>query len=583
MFRCQRLIPRAVLAATAVSTLVAGVTGVGGVAHAAATTVRITGVAGQQTTLVLLPTRGAALNVTPAGNGNFSINVPSSTLQGASLQVVKSGRYVGPVTLAYARNRGYLRFGRVANGATLNLGALDVLLQQGWAKFHVPVNPQFVDATHPVVVDANGKPRGAGKLGLVTKQTVAGKLGAAASDPCTPGAPETGPGGDCDGDGIPNAADVDDNGNMTLDMTDPASAQTTAQVSPWAQLYLGMTNTLNANAGALTPDKIATTLGGVNTFGVNFFIDDHYFNGATPDNVSVNCGAIVWCNSSTGTAYVSGMNETPGFSSTPWKDYQGATWTNGVETPLAHPAQHNGLYHMTRPGTPPLSVWVAGVQPRDGANTLNDLVPGQMLGLDLTKNGVTTEMMMTLNPYPVTVPALKDFSTTGSEASNVDYTSEAPAGSWFNPIAVGSDGLVHFDFWRPQRLALQGESGQFRDLGHLHYGMVLSGGGQEIGCSSDANSGYYPSVGSSFNRTPDTGPWAMNLWPLTDKAGDATVDASSTLSFTIDIRRCLTDHNVVIPPDGLDVWTSLTAAGEFLSGGANRAVQQVKLHVPAAS
>src|SRR5205085_55022 len=143
------------------------------------------------------------------------------------------------------------------------------------------------------------------------------------------------------------------------------------------------------------------------------------------------------------------------FVAQPWKDYGGEVWTNGTESALAHPAAHNGLFKMVRDS---FSFWVAGVQPRDGANTLTDLVPGQMLGLDTRIGTTTTEIPMTLSPYSVTVPALKAVSAGGNTLTDVDYTSEAPAGSFANPVVLDTDGTVNMQFYRPQRLALPGEA-----------------------------------------------------------------------------------------------------------------------------
>jgi hypothetical protein len=555
-----------------------------GTAGAAATTMVIKGklsVANPtQVKVLFLPTSAAAKVASVSSTGTFSLTVKASTTSGASLQLVKAGRYLGPVTLRYANRVGYLRFGALAAGTTLDLHTISVSVTGGFAKL-VTQLPTTRLATKRVVVGLDGKPRGAGRLGLVSKQSVASVHSAGVvamtANPCSQGATENGSGGDCDGDGVPNAVDVDDNGNMSLDMTDPTSSRTSAQLVPWSTLYLGMQNALNASKGEVTAEDIAATIGGENIFAVNFFIQQFSFGSVNPDAVWINCGSIAWCNTSTGTAHVGGMSETPGFTDQAWKDYGGEDWNNGVATPLDHPAAHNGLFRMHRDQG---FVWVAGVQPRDGANALTELVPGQILGLDARVGSTTTEIPMALSPYPVTVPAVKAVGGGGATPTDVDYTELDPMGSWNNPVVVDGDGTVSLDFWRPQRLTLPGESGQFRDLGRLHYGMVLNAGGPEIGCSSDATTGYYNSVApTSLHRTPETGEWAMNLWPLTDTTGDSTTNPDNLLSFTLDVRRCLTDNGVTIPDEGLDVNASLTAASEMMTGGANRAVQQLRLHV----
>jgi hypothetical protein len=524
-----------------------------------------------QLKVLFLPTSAPAKLASVSSTGTFSLSVKASTTSGASLQLVKAGRYLGPVTLRYANRVGYLRFGALTAGTTLDLHTISVSVTGSFARL-VTQLPTTRLSTKRVVVGLDGKPRGAGRLGLVSKQTVSSVHSAGvvalATNPCSQGASENNSGGDCDGDGVPNAVDVDDNGNMSLDMTDPTSSQTSAQLVPWSTLYLGMQNTLNASVADVTPEAIAATIGGENIFAVNFFIQQFSFGNVNPDAVWINCGTIAWCNLSTGTAYVGGMSETPGFTEQPWKDYGGEDWNDGVNTPLAHPAAHNGLFKMHRQQG---FVWVAGVQPRDGANALTELVPGQILGLDTRVGSTMTEIPMALSPYPVTVPAVKAVGAGGTGPTDVDYAEQDPTGSWNNPVVVDGDGTLSLDFWRPQRLTLPGESGQFRDLGRLHYGIVLNAGGPEIGCSSDATTGYYNSVApTSLHRTPETGEWAMNLWPLTDTTGDSATNPENLLSFTLDVRRCLTDNAVTIPEEGLDVNASLTAASEMMTGGANR-------------
>ncbi len=59
----------------------------------------------------------------------------------------------------------------------------------------------------------------------------------------------------------------------------------------------------------------------------------------------------------------------------------------------------------------------------------------------------------------------------------------------------------------------------------------------------------------------------------------ATTPAINALSITLNLRACLAAHNVTIPGGGLDVMATLRAAGEMMSGGANRAAQSLRIHI----
>jgi hypothetical protein len=106
--------------------------------------------------------------------------------------------------------------------------------------------------------------------------------------------------------------------------------------------------------------------------------------------------------------------------------------------------------------------------------------------------------------------------------------------------------------------------------------------GREIGCSSAESAGYYTDLSSNFARTPDpVNEFAMNLWPLTDTRLDRPTSPDNVVGFTLDVRKCLAEQPtpVVIPDGGADVRVSLVAAGEQLTGGANRATQSFVLHL----
>jgi hypothetical protein len=124
--------------------------------------------------------------------GNFELVPPARTV---TLHLLGStGRYLGPVVVAGSGNRAVVR---VRAGA--KLGTLRV--RDGWARAGRKVPPRRRGRGRPARAHA-GVPIGAGVLGRVR------------SRPAGP----AGPGHDRDQDGIPGRYDVDDDGDLVLDV-----------------------------------------------------------------------------------------------------------------------------------------------------------------------------------------------------------------------------------------------------------------------------------------------------------------------------------------------------------------------------
>ncbi len=169
-------------------------------APAAAATVlgSVQGGAGYE--IVLVQANGKARKTTVSGSsGKFSIG--AATLAGASLQLVGTdGSYYGPIVLKASTSKALVFIWGASN---LNIGT--VVLKQGYALARrVPLRRWQTLAQYAARA-VNGKPIGAGKLGLVRTSQPMGLRG---------------PGGDLDLDGIVNVFDIDDNGNRVIDNVD---------------------------------------------------------------------------------------------------------------------------------------------------------------------------------------------------------------------------------------------------------------------------------------------------------------------------------------------------------------------------
>ena len=238
-----------------------------------------------------------------------------------------------------------------------------------------------------------------GLLGLASKAKA--KRAARAGDggggslggTCTPDAPESLGGGDCDADGIPNFADVDDNGNLSLDSVDTSTADTSARINITFGSLVPFTQQLNAYAASTTRDDVNRWLGASgpgNGMSMGFYLQERVIDpvGRFPfQDVWLTCTAAQpWCYGGDATATVGGMSPNPAiwpgkdkWATMPWQDYTGSTCpednSGSSSTPACVPipsGQPNSLIGMDRTGDPkggPDRVWIGAVQP-NSADTL---------------------------------------------------------------------------------------------------------------------------------------------------------------------------------------------------------------------
>jgi hypothetical protein len=167
--------------------------------------------------VVAVQANGTARKATISqASGAFTIT--GVKLASASLQLVRAdGSYFGPLVLKASGTRAYEC---IKGSANLRIGT--VLLKSGYALVvRMPLG-RFQTAAMVTARAVRGKPIGAGKLGRVATGQPMGYRG---------------PAGDLDLDGIINAFDIDDNGNLTLDNVDRSrrgAGQPAAQLAPAA-------------------------------------------------------------------------------------------------------------------------------------------------------------------------------------------------------------------------------------------------------------------------------------------------------------------------------------------------------------
>ena len=501
-----------------------------------------------------LTASGGARSATPDAKGKWSFAFPGGTGKGATLQLVRAdGTYFGTIVLKRKGTRDYVAL----SGKAASLKTVKVL--DGFAVVQAPGS---AIAKSGWVTDVKGKPAGAGKLGLVAATGGLRRARAAGGGDGQPGAAN--PAADTDGDGIPDAYDADDDGDLVLDGADD---DTPRGASIYTSLFLGFAEALNANAAGVTQAEIDANFAGENRFGINFWFyrfEGAAFGGQAPVAAHVDCFGLPYCRRGDGTAILTGQSETP--ASVPL----GGPWTSYSPDGSGYP----NLYEIVRANDPGHPVWAAGVQPRVPTSEIH---PGDAFNVTFeTASGTEVTVPAALSAYFVTVPAIQSYDP-GAGPVTLAYplSSSTPGANESTPIQLAGNTL-RLVFWRPQRPAIVGaETGTFTDMGHLHYGLVVQSTSSHFGCPSDT-SALSSTLGLGWTSTVDQ--LAPELFPLTDEGEDAAPDPSRTLAFTVDLVSCLARNGA--PTAGQNVRVTLTATGEPVQGGIDNANLMFNVRTP---
>lgn len=576
------------LTALALSVATLGIAAGVSPAEAANVTIRGTlGAVNQGYKVLLVTSAGATVSATADATGAFKFVTSKAASNKASLQLVDTkNRYAGPVVIAKQKTgTTYCANTRLA-GKSVNLGTLAMSGGAAITK-KAPSASTYLAAGVPAKSKA-GIPTAAGTAGIV-KMTAFAKKKAACSKAKTgvKGASAFNEtpvlGADLDADGLPNALDADDDGDQVIDAVDPTTTQTAA-LNPWVALR--SSNPLyNANISpTLSTADVVAVLGTSGNYNVQFFIGQNNFvsgdRTSTLNSVKyawVDCGTLAYCGGSAPTARNLNTHLANNNTGVEWKTYNGgfavensgSPATSGLDTTLgANPAgTGNALYLMNRnrDGDPNSVYWLASMFPNQGADTLNTMKPGDVYTVRyVLASGEEKSIVMMLNPHAVTVPGL------------ATVNGAAYAGGALN---ADSTGKLKLEFFRPQRLATTGETGTFKDMGGLRYGMIYmpppGPGSMDTPCAAGAysdNAGFNIATG---------GDMAERLWPMTDKQ---SVDSDSgtgaaKLTFTLDAKTCI-GAAWDSAASGTSFNFQLTAAGQTLTGGANRAALDLVIKKP---
>ena len=492
-------------------------------------------------TVIALASNGRARSVR-ARAGTFRL-VPPATRVTLQLRSPR-GKYAGPVVVGRKGTRAVLG---VRAGARLG----KVVVHAGYARVARRLRSASVDSARWARA-RKGVPIGVGVFGRVRSKPPRHLV----------------PPGDRDADGIPNVVDIDDDGDLIIDNVDrsrPARAAHAAQ-SPtdvkfgWVKSYLGLAlfQTVNANSPALV-DAIPAALP---TY-LNLMI------GIEPgDFVELDCG---------------GSNQTPPRAEGLSYCSRGGTGTTGDPRRLPFPdgfdPDGDGMGNLT-PSPTETSTGNGDFFLAPGATPAQIGTGDTLIQRVTNRDGSRAQYTDTVQYLFTTVPAIVSTDDGQGDSANIEYP--VPYGGPGDidgdglPVKAGPDGDVRvtLTFWRPQRTPIPPETAPWIDIGHLTYGMQIYGNGQQ--CPVSAFSNPVPPLAAA------PAAYALVGGAFIDQAGDQPANPANTLTFTIDLTKCLAAHHQSFGPGekrSFDIQAK-TCGGERCtsadqSSGPDQAVQSL--------
>lgn len=295
--------------------------------------------------------------------------------------------------------------------------------------------------------------------------------GGTSSDTASPDSDQT-LGGDADDDGIPNAFDVNDDGDATLDAADKDTPAPQVAADNGTKVCGAVDFKIFTNLKATQPGFAGT----INAYGVGEFE-------ATTEKVA----AVI---SKTMSMVFSPITEVCESKVT-------GTWLKGIGAAYA-PTDYVELTKACGTGDYQWSIG-QGRMCGSGADGYGFGTGYKFSGTDLpsgqdtfsmkveTADGKTYEFTSSPGFVFVTHPMILGYSTNETTFNTIDYTKSTagPDGSRLttDPVIAltKAQGTMYLKIYRPQRLAFNGEAGDFYDLGGYKYTPDIPGGSPFIG------------------------------------------------------------------------------------------------------
>jgi len=466
---------------------------------------------GKNLTVLLISGSGRLLASKKVTGTNQKITLKSpatASIGGTSLQLVNSagtskGSYFGPVTIGHkgksstSASRVYTRL-KQSISTSVKLGTLTIKKvgagKQGYAT--ASATSSSADTSVGAQVSASkGRPTGVGTFGKTSGVAIKsyGVSAAAAGDPCSPagtstcgpdgreiGPPNGNPvnppnagqptqqgsvvnkdetlGGDADDDGIPNAFDVNDDGDAVLDSAD------TSTPAPKAAADNG-TTTCNAVDFKIFTNYKATQggyAGTINAYAPGAFkaTKENIASTITKSMTMVFSPITQVCGSNVVTTELKG-NGVP-YAPTDYVTLSGGVCNTGdYQWAIGQGFICPGAANKTAFG----GYTFTGSDLPTGQDTFTMRVT--------TADAKSYEFTSSVGFVFVTHPMFVEYSTDGTNFTKVDYNNSTtgPEGARITEptISVGQAQTLYLKVLRPQRLAMDGEAGEFYDLGGFKY------------------------------------------------------------------------------------------------------------------
>jgi hypothetical protein len=474
-------------------------------------------------TVLLLADTGRVLgsqSITAAKQGlSITSSQKTSNLSGATLQLVTTsgGDYYGPVVLGWkSKTKVYTQFGTKASSkgkykvGTIVVSSASASGLQGYGK----VKKKLSVVKKNVVAATNYKPAGVGTYGKTGGAAVAllgGARGFVASGPIGDidlrnaiAEDKKFDGGDADGDGLPNAFDVNDDGDALLDQADSNSPTPSAGANCQAGASFNIFTNYKSTAQNFA--------GNLNYYGSGEFQATE----ARIANALTNIMSIVMqpITSVCGSNVV--KSEFKGVGTLPYApaDYVDITGKSGG----------TGDYQWTVGNGQISGNVITGLAPYTFKS------PNEISGQDVLMQRVTTadgnvyEFAGTMGFVFVTHPVPLSYSTDGTNFTDITFSGDrATYGSTvlgetnYIPISVSTKLWIKFAV--PQRLAFDGEAPGYWDLGNM---------------------AYTPDVPNGFGSGA-TGPGKCDSLQSTDSLGDSAVTSTArTFAMVFILGDCFT-------------------------------------------
>ena len=427
----------------------------------------VSGAAGK--TVLLVADTGRVLGTQSIVKAKQGLSITSSqktsNLSGATLQLVTTngGDYFGPVVLGWkSKTKVYTQFGTKASSkgkykvGTIVVASGSASGLQGYGK----VKKKLSNAKKDVVSATNYKPTGVGTYGKTGGAAVAllgNARGFVASGPLGDidlrnVIPEDKKfdGGDADGDGLPNVFDVNDDGDAILDQADSNSPAPSAGANCQAGASFNIFTNFKSTQ--------TTMQGNINAYGTgDATASDAKIASALTNTLSIVMQPITSvCGSNVVKSEFRGVGTLPYApasyvditgKSGPTNDYQ---WTVGNGQISGNAIAGLAAYSFT--------------------------APNQISGQDVLMQRVTTadgnvyEFAGTMGFVFVTHPLPLRYSIdNGASWSNFTFSGGSATYGTAQKIALANNTKLTVEFAVPQRLAFDGETAGYWDLGNMTY------------------------------------------------------------------------------------------------------------------